>query len=250
MASPSGPTGVHSSDAVQGKWKCYRDPVTPFVLPKGFDDPGPSDFNWLAAQAASFGPAAVPALMLVARDGRTFRAQLCAIKALGMVHHPMAVEARRRVSLLELDGDRGRVVRGACTNLDESFDDLWDADMVIAKVLGKESHSVSSAEGEDLRQYYLQMDRLRVEAMAGNEAARADRATQAAYAALRQAWEATHPAEAQAAAERFAERMAAHQLWSEGDGDNPFFDEVIGGRGGPTSIAAFNGGSPGLGKGS
>lgn len=56
----------------------------------------PKNFNTLAAEAATLGRAAIPALMLTARDATTSRAQLCAIKTLGMVSDPVAKEARRR----------------------------------------------------------------------------------------------------------------------------------------------------------
>lgn len=109
----------------------YDEAVTTVRLPLGFTDPKPSNFNRLASAAGRLGRAAIPALMLAARDGRTLRAQLCAIKALGMMYHPTAVEARRRISLLELDGDRGRIVRSAFPD-GMPFGEAWDVDKVIA----------------------------------------------------------------------------------------------------------------------
>ncbi len=103
-------------------------------LPPGFADPMPADFNRLASAAARLGRVAIPVLMLAARDGRTLRAQLCAIKALGMMPHPTAVEARRRISSLQLDGDRGKIVRSAFSH-GMPFDEPWDVDNVIATLL-------------------------------------------------------------------------------------------------------------------
>ena len=108
----------------------------------GLEPAMPSHFNRLASAAARLGRAAIPALMLAARDGRTLRAQLCAINALGMMSHPTAVEARRRISLLEVDGDRGRIVRSAFPD-SMPFGEPWDVDKVIAALL---RHGYSSAQ--------------------------------------------------------------------------------------------------------
>lgn len=88
----------------------------------------PKNFNTLAAEAATLGRSAIPALMLTARDATTSRAQLCAIKALGMMSDPVAKEARRRIARLSLGGGRGFVVRAAAGNSKWPFDINWDAE--------------------------------------------------------------------------------------------------------------------------
>lgn len=115
-----GPThgrGIAENDAVE-------DMLLPQVRSLGLVDD--ARFNKLATNAARLGPSAIPDLMLIARDGPDPYAQLCAIKALGLMRHPAAVEARRRISLLKLDGDRGRMVRGAFPNPPVPFDEPWN----------------------------------------------------------------------------------------------------------------------------
>jgi hypothetical protein len=103
-------------------------------LPLTLEDPDPTAFNALALAAASLGPAAIPALMLVARDSPAIRGQLCAIKALGMIPGAKAIEARRRVSSLDLVGDRGLVVKCAYPG-SLPFDQPWDVDPTVQLLL-------------------------------------------------------------------------------------------------------------------
>jgi hypothetical protein len=124
----------------QVRRRTYPDAATPGSLPQGFSDPLRSDFNRLADAAARLGRGAIPGLMLAARDGRTLQVQLCAIKALGMIPHPVALEARRRISLLPLDGERGRIVRGAFPDRIR-FDQPWDLDAVIASFIHHDDYA-------------------------------------------------------------------------------------------------------------
>lgn len=82
-------------------------------------------FNKLASAAARRGSKAIPDLMVAARDG-SMEAQLCAIKALGMMRHPTAAEALRRISLLELDLRRGRILRAAHPRPPTPFHEPWN----------------------------------------------------------------------------------------------------------------------------
>ena len=97
-------------------------------IPAALSATSTDDFNQLAAEAAALGPPAITALTLVAREAHTPIAQLCAIKALGLIQDPRAAEARRWVSSLTLKGARGKVVRAAAGSSQWPFDLRWNAD--------------------------------------------------------------------------------------------------------------------------
>jgi hypothetical protein len=88
-----------------------------------------AEFHDVAAAAASLGRPAIPALMLLARDGVKPMGRLCAICALGRMvpRVPLAREALRRISGLPRIGFEGYVVQAAIPDPQWPFDGHWNA---------------------------------------------------------------------------------------------------------------------------
>jgi hypothetical protein len=97
-------------------------------LPAGMNSPSVADFHAVAAQASALGRPAIPALMLLARDGERPLARLCAITALGLMarHTPVAREALRRVARLPESGLHGYVIRAALEDYRWPYGGDWD----------------------------------------------------------------------------------------------------------------------------
>lgn len=102
--------------------------TNPPSLPVDIEAPTVGEFHVLASHAADLGRGAIPALMLLARDGHQPLGRLCAICALGRMSSnvPVARVALIRIARLPRVGLHGYVVRAAVPDYRWPFEGSWD----------------------------------------------------------------------------------------------------------------------------